>query len=149
MAGIALEWLMRTVQCMTCRGFVVEAGIFPGSARVAGAAIIAEMTLVIVVFEVATDAGGIEFVRKRVFAVTVATGELSVLAVEYELRVASMVETGVGPAGRRMTVAALLAAAAIMRIVVCVTAETGRCRILIGLVFVAAAALGFPVLANQ
>lgn len=133
---------------MTCRSFVVEADIFPGSARMAGAAIITKVTLVIVVFEVATDAGGVEFVRKRVFAVTVATNELSVSAVEYKLRVASMVEAGVGPAGRRMTIAALLAAATVMGIVFCVTAETGRRRILKCLIFVAAAALGFQVLAQ-
>jgi len=82
MAGIAFEWLVSAIQRMACRDLVVEAGIFPSGARVTATAIVAEMALVIVVFEVTTDAFGVELVRERVFGVAVATDEFCVLAVE-------------------------------------------------------------------
>ena len=58
-------------------------------------------------------------------------------SLEGELRVACMVELGIGPSRRCMTLAALLAAAAVMCVVVGVAVEARRRRRLEGLVLMA------------
>jgi len=60
-----------------------------------------------------------------------------------------MIETRIGPASRRVAVAAFLATAAFVMIVFSVTAEAGRRRVLECLVLVASTALGLHVLADQ
>lgn len=96
---------------------VIESDIYPLIIDVAGIAGGTEVSVVIVVFEVTGNAGDIQRVGERVVAVAGIAGELSMAAVERETRVPPMIEAGIGPAGRRMTVRAFLSTAAVMRIV--------------------------------
>ena len=61
---------------------------------ITGLAVLAEVTFVIVILQVAGDAGHVEFVGKRVLAVAVVAGLLGMLAVEFEIGVAIVVEAG-------------------------------------------------------
>lgn len=100
MACLALERFMRALQCVVRPDFVIEAGILPKNVAVTGAAIVAEVTIVTVIFEVTTHARDVEFVRERVFGVTVVADKFAMPAVESKLRVAGVIETGIGPARR-------------------------------------------------
>jgi len=148
-AGLAFERFVRAFQCIAGPDFMIEAGVFPGTAGMTGAAIGAEVTVVVVIFEVATRARDVEFVRKRVFGVTFATFHFAMLTVECELCVAGVIETGIGPARRRMTVVTFLATASFMDIVFRMAAGAGRFSAQKGLVFVASAALGGGMIADQ
>jgi hypothetical protein len=96
---------------------VIESDIYPLIIDVAGIAGGTEVPVVIVVFEVTGNAGDIQRVGERVVAVAGIAGELSMAAVERETRVPPMIEAGIGPAGRRMTVRAFLSTAAVMRVI--------------------------------
>jgi hypothetical protein len=95
-------------------------------AGIAGTAIVAVM---FVVFDVAGYAGHIHFILKRIVRVAVDTGQLRVLAIEQELGIPSMIETGVAPVAGVVAGFALVAASAIVRIIFCVTADARRRRI--------------------
>jgi len=148
-AGLAFERFVRASQCIAGPDFMIEAGVFPGTAGMTGAAIVAEVTVVVVIFEVTTRARDVEFVRERVLGVTFATFQFAMPAVECELCVAGVVETGIGPARRRMTVVTFLATASFMDIVFGMAAVAGRFSIQKRLVLVASAALGGSMIANQ
>lgn len=107
------------------------------------------MAIVVVVFQVTAHTADVELIGEWIFSVAFTTSEFTVFPVEYELRVAGVIETGIGPAGRRVTIAAFLTAAALVMIVFRVAAEAGRRRAFKGLIFVAATAQGFPMLADQ
>ena len=149
MAGEAFERLVRASQCIAGSGVMVEAGILPKIVFMTGATIVAEMAVVIVIFQVTAHTRDIEFVRERLFTVTITTDEFTMPAVECKSGVAGMVEAGIGPARRRMAIAALLATAALVDVVLSVAAVTGRFGIQKSLVFVASAALRGGMIADQ
>jgi len=149
MTGLTFERLVSPVQRVARDDLVVKPGIFPEIVAMTGAAIVAEVTVVTVVFAVATHTRDVEFIRKRVFAVTVVTDEFAVPAVECELSVAGVIETGIGPTDRRMAVITFLAAATFMDVVFGVAAVAGSCSVQKCLVFVAAATLDVDMIADQ
>ena len=118
---------MRTMKHVVGIDVVVETEVVETFWNVTGIATFPEVPVVIVVLAVAGDTRRIHSVAKRIVTVAVATDQRSVLADQREGCIASMVERGVMPVGRLVAVAALLAAAAVMRIVLSMTAETG-CR---------------------
>lgn len=96
---------------------VIELDIHPLIIDVAGIAGGTEVPVVVVVLEVTGNAGDIQRVGERIVAMAGVAGELAVAAVERETRVAPMIEAGIGPAGRRMTVLAFLSSAAVMCVI--------------------------------
>ena len=75
----------------------------------------------------------------------VVAAQLTVVAVQCELRISCVIETRVVPSNRAVAVLAFLAALAIVRVVFRVAAVTGRRCVLERLIFVASKALRFPV----
>lgn len=126
-------------------GIVIERHPGPILAYVTGRALFAEITVVIVVFKVTGNAGGIEFVGERVFAVAAITGFLGMLPIQRKLRITAMIKTCIGPVSRFMAVVTFLAAASVMRVILGMTSITGRVRISEGLIFVTIQAGNFPV----
>lgn len=128
---------------------VVEAHFRPTAAGVAGFAALAEMPVVIVILAMAGDAGHVELVGERVLAVAALATLLGVLAVEHEIRIAIVIEARIVPAPRAVAVAAFIAAAAIVRIVFCMTVVAFRRRVPERVIGVAVEACRFLVLADQ
>jgi len=148
-AGGALGFSMRADQRVAGVLAVVEVNVRPAAAGMAGFTALTEVSFVVVVFTVAGDAGHIELIGERIFAVAAVAALLGVLAVEYEIRIAVVVETGVVPALRVMAVAAFIAAAAIVCVVFRMAIETFRRRALEGIVGMAVEAGGLLVLGGQ
>ena len=149
MTGHAFDQLVCAVQRVVRVDIVVEVNRRPRLGRMAGLTGSSEMTVVVVVLEMAGDACDVQFVVEWILAVTVTACQLRVLAIERKTRVAHMIEFGVRPCGRRVAVAAFLAAAAVMGIVLGVAVEAIRRWRLEGLVFVAAGTLRLCMLADQ
>ena len=95
-------------------------------AGIAGTAIVAIM---FVVFDVAGYAGHIHFILKRIIRMAVGAGQLRVFAIEQELGIPSMIETGVAPVAGVVAGIALVAASTVVRIIFCMTADACRRRI--------------------
>ena len=79
-------------------GGVIESHRRPFFRHVAGFTGLAEVPFMIIVFEMARDAGHIEFVGERVLAVAVAALRECMTAGQRKAGVASVVELGVRPA---------------------------------------------------
>jgi len=148
-AGIAFGLQMRADQCVFCVLFVIEVNLCPAAARVAGFAGFAEVAFVIVVLEVAGNTCHIEFIGERILAVAAVTFLFGMLAVQHEIRVAVVIETGVVPAFRAVTGATFVAATAVMSIVLGMAVVAFRRRILERVVLMAVQARRFLVLADQ
>ena len=136
------------MQFVTRVRVVIEKDERPLAAHVAGIAGAAEMTVVIVVLDVAGHTTGFELVRERILAVAVAAIELPVAAVQYKQCVARVVEARIVPADRAVAILTLLAALAVMDVVIGVAARTRRWCVLEGLVFVTAETRGIQMLAD-
>lgn len=149
MTGGALGFAVRADQRVAGVFAVVKAHFRPAAAGVAGFASFAEVTFVIVVLEMAGNTGHIEFIGERVLAVAAGAFLFGVLAVQYEIRVAVVIETGVVPAFWIVTGAAFVAATAVMRIVLGMTVIAIRRRVLKCVVLMAVQAGGFLVLAYK
>ena len=76
---------------------------------------------------------------------TVVTAQLTVVAIQRELRISCVIETRVVPSSRPVAVLAFVAALTIVRVVFRVAAVTGRSCVLERLIFVASKALRVPV----
>lgn len=148
-AGSTLGFPVRTDQCVAGVFLMIEMHIGPAAAGVTGLAALSEMTLVIVVFPVAGDARHVEFVGERVVAVAAIAILLRMLAIQWEIRIAIVIEARIVPAPRVVAVAALVAAAAIVRIVFRMAVVAFSRRILKRIVGMAVQALGLLVLADQ
>lgn len=109
---------------------MVEVHIGPTAAGMTGLAALAVMPVVVVVFEVAGDTGRVELVGKRILAVATVTALLGMFAINHKVGITIVIEAGIGPARRRMTIPALLSAAAIMCVVSCMTVVAIRVRVL-------------------
>ena len=108
---------MCAVQRMTGIRVVVERDVCEAFRQVAGIATPSHKAVVVVVFAVAGKIVGFHFIAERIVAVAVAADEQGVLAGQFESRIARVIEGSVLPLGRLVTVAALLATAAVMGVV--------------------------------
>jgi hypothetical protein len=148
-AGFAFSLSMRADQCVFRVFFMIEMDVSPTAAGVAGLTGFAEVAFVIVVLQVAGNTGRIEFIGERVLAVAAGTFLFGMLAVQQEIRVAVVIETGVVPAFRAVTVSALVAAAPFMRVVLGMTVVALGRRVLERVVLMAIEAGGLQVFADQ
>ena len=78
------------------------------------------MTVMLVVLFVARNATGVQLVGEWLFTVALTTREVCMTAIQRKTRVALMIKTGVIPRGRAVTIAAILTAQAVMRVILCV-----------------------------
>lgn len=124
--GDTLRFRMRTMQSVVGVGVMVEMYIGPTATGMTGIAVLAAMPIVMVIFEVAGDTGHVEFIGKRVLAVAAVTALLGMFAIDHEVGITIMIETRVVPTLRVMTVAAFVAAAAVVRVIFRVTAVATR-----------------------
>lgn len=79
---------------------MVKVHIGPTTAGMTGIAVLAAMSIVIIIFDVAGDTGHVEFIGKRVLAVAAVAALLGMFAVEHEVGITIVIEAGVGPARR-------------------------------------------------
>ena len=147
--GLALDVRVRTAERVACIQGMIELHLGPSGADMAGFALLSEMPLVVVVFLVASDTLRGQLVGERVVAVARIALLLRVPAVEQEASITIVIKTGVVPTDRTMTIATLVAAATVMGVIFCMTAEAGRRRVGKRIVCVAIEARGSLVLANQ
>lgn len=127
---------------------MVETRVGPIARIVAGLAIFPAAAVVGIVFSVATDAVHRRILMRLVF-VAVPAFHVTMLANQREVR-RVMVESGVGPVGRVVTVRALGAEIAFVHIVFAVTVDAFAGRIATFVIgFVAAGTLCFEMLAHQ
>ena len=102
-------------------GGMVECHERPFGADVAGVTGAAEVSFVLIVLEVARDTGSVELIDEGVLAVAVAAAQFAMVSLQNKFRVPGMIEARIVPAGRAVTVLALLAAPAFVRIVIGMT----------------------------
>lgn len=142
---------VRTMQGIVGVLVVVKMPLVPGRGRMAGIAVRPVMPVMIVILTVAGDTGhvhGIDIVE-RVVAVAVIAAQLGVTAIEREVGIARVIEARVLPVSRAVTVFADFAAAAFVRVILGMTAETGRRCILVSLIPMTVKALGITMMAEQ
>ena len=149
MTGAALEWFMCAVQRMPGVSIMVELHGGPGSADMAGIARVTEMACMVVVFQVAAGTSSIELVRERILAMAIATGQVRMAASQRKPCVTCMIEARIAPSGRRMAIAALLAATSVMGVIFGMAAVAGGPRVPESLVRVAGSAFSVEVVANE
>ena len=137
----AFQCLVRPMDFVVRVDVVVELYEFPPGADMAGVARSAQVTVVIVILEVAGNAGHIELVREGIIAVALTTREIRMVPVKREPGVPRMVKACIVPTNRAMAVLALLATFAVVHIVLSVAAIAGYRRIRKRVVFVAVEAL--------
>ncbi len=147
--GDTLRFRMCAMQSVVGVDVMVEAQIGPTAAGMTGIAGLATMPIVIVIFEVAGDTGHVEFIGKRVLAVAAVTALLGMFAIDHEVGITIVIETCVVPTVRVMTVAALIAAAAVVRVIFRVAVVTHGRRVLKGIVCMAVQAAWLLVFADQ
>lgn len=122
-AGCTFDIYVRAKQGMVGVYGVVKSNLWPAGRYMAGVALSAEMTFVIVIVFVARGTLGGQTIGERVVAVAGITGLFPMLAVEQEVSVARMVEACVLPACWLVTVAAFITAAAIVGVILGVASE--------------------------
>ena len=147
--GNTLRFRMCAMQSVFGVDAMVEVHIGPTAAGMTGTAVLAAMPIVIVIFEVAGDTRHVEFIGKRVLAVAAVTALLGMFAIDHEVGITIVIETRVIPTLRVMTVAALIAAAAVVRVIFRVTAVATRLSNGELAILMAARARSVHVLAEQ
>lgn len=105
---------------------MLECDLCPISRNMTGLADVAEVCVVIVILEVAGYATGFQLIRERILAVTIIATQIVVPSVQCKLRITRMIETGVVPTCWSVTVFALLATLAVVRIVFGMAVVTAR-----------------------
>jgi len=128
---------------------VIKERFGPRIAGVAGVALIAAMTIMLVIFKMAGRAGHIHLVLKRILGVAVATGEICMFEEQLKICVARMIEARVVPVGRVMAILTLLPGATFVNVVAGMTGKAGRRRVLVRLVLVAIPAFRLTMFADQ
>ena len=141
--------LMRSVQQKFGVPVMVKASGWPLIVRMTVAAICAVMTIVVIVFQVATDTFRVHFIGKRIRAVTILARQQGVTPEQRKICIAIVIETRISPGNRIVTIFALLSAAAFVCIIGGMTAVAGFRRVLEDLVFVTVNACNIRVIANQ
>ena len=149
MAIVASDLPMATHQFVVRVYVMVKQWRVPIIIAVAGNALTAVMSVVLVVFQVAGYAHLFHFVLERVFRMAVVAGQCGVLALKWKFGVARMIETRVVPVAGVVAIFALLAAAAIVCIIFGVTVKARRGCIQERMVFVAVQTGGLLVFAEQ
>ena len=148
-AVLAFDGLVSAAQGVLGVRGVIEVNLCPHDDTVTGFALFPEMTFVFIVFDVAIDAGGIEAVGERIVGVTIAADQLRMPALQGEVRIPLVIETGIVPRRRVVAGFAVLAAAAVVYVILGVAAKAGDGRLLERLVLVAVTAGNFLVAADQ
>lgn len=149
MAGLTFDFFVRADERMFGIDVVIEHDGDPFLAHMAGIACVAEVTAVIVVFQMTGYASSLHLIGERIFAVTVVAGQVGMPSLQEKIRVPVVIETGIGPVSRLVAVVALFAAAAVVRVILGVATETGRRRALKSPVFVTVEARCLQMLAEQ
>lgn len=129
MASLALDIVMSPVQGVAGIREMIETYFRPARARVAGFALFPEMAFVVVVFKMTIDALHRQLIGERVVTMTGLAFLLRMFVLEQKACITIVIEARVVPAQRAMAVAALVAAAAVMCVILGMTAVTGRGRI--------------------
>ena len=111
MAVVASDLPMATHQFVVRVYVMVKQWRVPIIIAVAGNALTAVMSVVLVVFQVAGYAHLFHFVLERVFRMAVVASQFGVLALKWKFGVARVIETRVVPVAGVVAVFALLAAA--------------------------------------
>jgi len=96
----------------------------PAFTRVTTAAVRAVVTVVVIVFDMATVTCHVHLIGKRILAVTIIAPQFGVPPEQFEFGITGVVETRVGPRDRAVTSLTLAAAAAIVGIIFSVTVNT-------------------------
>ena len=114
MTIIAGDGLVRPVQRKVGSEIVIESCRVPRFTAVARATVVAAMTFVVIVFEVATDTSHVHDISERVLTVAVGAGQSCVLELQWEVSVVVVVEAGVVPGAGVVAVLTLITAASLM-----------------------------------
>jgi hypothetical protein len=94
----------------------------------AGIALLAEVALMVVVFEVTGYTSDLQFVGERIVAVAAIASLIGVLAIQREVRIAAVIEAGVSPIRRIVAVVTFLSTASVVRVIFRMASVTGsRC----------------------
>ena len=89
---------------------MIEVWLLPLSALMAGIALIAAVSFMRIVFQVARNACAVLSILERVFRMALAASQGRVFSLEQEVRIASVIEAGVVPVGRVVAILAVLTA---------------------------------------
>ena len=146
---LALEFPVRPAQHIVGIRIVIENAACPVVSAVAGLAGFAEVTFVIVILEVTGNAGRLQLVGEWILAVTIVASNFRVPSGQQKVRVSCVIEGRIEPVGGLMAVAALGAAAAIMRVVIGMTVVAGCGRLQECLIFVTVQTCRCQVFAEQ
>ena len=111
MAGHALELHVCAMEGVIRVDFVIKCDEFKSVRRMAGFALVAEVTVVVVIFKMAGNARATQAVTERILAVSVTACEQSMFAGQLEGRVTGVVKRGILPSSRLVTVLTLFPAA--------------------------------------
>lgn len=139
------DFLVSTDKLIIRMDVVIEEWLFPFGAGVATVALITTMLVVRVILQMARHARLVHFIIERIFGMAVATGQCGVFALKRKLSVARVFKTRVVPVARVVTGLALLTAAAVVRVVGCVTSVASGRRGRECSVLMAIQAGGFPM----
>lgn len=140
---------VRSVQIEIGVPVMIEATSWPFIVRMANRAICAVMTVVVIVFQVATDTCRVHFIGKWIRAVTIITGQQGVTPQQREVCIASMIETGIGPRNRVVAIFAFVTASTFVRVIGGMAVVARTRRILEDLSLVTVKACGVRMIAHK
>ena len=106
---------------------VIKSNFRPVRAYMAGVTLLAEVALMIVVLEVTGYTRDLKFVGERIVAVAAIASLIGVLAIQRKVRIAAVIEAGVGPISRIVAVVTFFSAAPVVGVIFSMASETG-CR---------------------
>lgn len=128
MAGLALELHVCAMEGVICVYIVIKRDEFKTVRRMAGFALFAEVTVVVVILKMAGHACGTQAVTERILAVAVTACEQSMFAGQLEGCVTSVVKRRVLPSSRLVTVLTLFPAASSVGVIAGMASITGCWR---------------------
>ena len=128
---------------------MIETNGRPFIVRVTIPAIRTVMTVVVIVFEMATDTPHVHFIGKRIHAVTIITSQLGMAPEQHEVCITGVIEARVGPRSRVVTFLALLSVATLVGVIGSMAAEASFGRVLEDLGLVTVEAGGVRMIANK
>lgn len=122
---------------MTGVCIVIKSYFRPILAYMAGIALFAKVSLVIVVFKMTGYTSDLQFIGERIVTMAAITSLIGVLSIQWKVRIAAVIEAGVSPIRRIVAVVTLFSAAPVVRVIFRMASVTGGRCILKSLVFVA------------
>lgn len=138
---------MRPVKTKVCIARMIKDADIPVLAGMAALTFSPVVAQVVIIIKMTTDTIHLHNVVERVFAMTVGATQFGVPAIEWKVGIACVIKAGIVPGAGVMAGFTLLAAAALVRIVLGVTSETGHWHVLMRLVGVTRRTLRLCVLA--